>query len=32
MRGDKRGVKKHKEWLEGYDQMKKAKDASYVDG
>lgn len=30
MRGDKRNAKRHKDWLEGYDQTKTAKDASYV--
>lgn len=30
MRGEKRNRKRHKDWLEGYDQTKRAKDASYV--
>lgn len=30
MAGLKRNARKHKDWLEGYDQVKRAKDASYA--
>lgn len=30
MAGQKRDARKHKDWLEGYDQVKRQKDASYA--
>lgn len=31
MRGDKRDARRHKDWLEGFDQVFRAKTASYSD-
>lgn len=31
MRGDKRDARRHADWLEGFDQEKRAKDASYTE-
>ncbi len=30
MRGDKRDARRGRDWREGFDQVKRAKDASYV--